>query len=233
MPRRILDARPLVAHLVAAGAGVWGLSSFPLLMDNVFLEVIALRKPPVFQVLAYTYATVRFTTPFLAVSLVTSVLAIVADHHLPLPRTRPLPRYPLPERRSTPTLVLGETHFASTPGRSSDPTWLTIAQRGLYTGVMDCRRRWHGEDVCVDVSHIDQFVRFPAPDPDRKLGGLVLEVQVDFCRQGLSMVAQAGRQDDYLEVGKGTRCAASTRLAAETIRATSRTGAGSPMRAHV
>ena len=47
-------------------------------------------------------------------------------------------------------------------------------------------------------------LRWRADDPDRKLGGLVLEVKGDFCRQVRSMLAQAGRQDDYLEVGLDT-----------------------------
>src|ERR1700737_2825758 len=68
MLRRMLDARPLVAMIVAAGVGTWGLSAYPLPMDNVFLEIIALRNPPVLQLLGYTYATGWFTTPFLATS---------------------------------------------------------------------------------------------------------------------------------------------------------------------
>jgi hypothetical protein len=204
MLRRMLNARPLVAMIVAAGVGVWGLSAYPLPMDNVFLELIALRNPPVFHVLAYTYATVWFTTPFLAMSLVTSMLAIVAYHHLPLPRAHPLPRYPQPESRSTPTLVLGEAHFASTPGRSSDPTWLTIPQRGLYTGVMIFGAVGTGKTSACMYPYVDQLVRFRADDPDRKLGGLVLEVKGDFCHQVRSMLAQAGRQADYLEVGLDT-----------------------------
>ena len=79
----MLDARPLVALIVAAGVGGWGISAYPLPMDNVFLEIIALRNPPVFHALVYTYATGWFTTPFLAASLLMSVLAIVAYRHLP------------------------------------------------------------------------------------------------------------------------------------------------------
>src|SRR6202521_6184729 len=203
MLRRMLDARPLVAMVVAACVGVWGLSAYPLPMDNVFLELIELRNP-VFHLLAYTYATCWFTTPFLAMSLVTSMLAIVVYHHLPLPRARPLPRYPLPARRSTPTLVLGETHFASTPGRSPDPTWLTIPQRGLYTGVMIVGAVGTGKTSACMYPYVDQLVRFRADDPDRKLGGLVLEVKGYFCRQVRSMLTQAGRPDDYLEVGLDT-----------------------------
>jgi len=46
--------------------------------------MIALRNPPVFHVLAYTYATVWFTTPFLAASLLLS-----ADPSLTGPKVIP------------------------------------------------------------------------------------------------------------------------------------------------
>ena len=54
----------------------------------------------------------------------------------PSVRTWPLPLYAPPENRSAPTLVLGETHFDTTAGRAPSPSWLTIPERGLYTGVM-------------------------------------------------------------------------------------------------
>jgi hypothetical protein len=204
MWRRVLDVRPLVALLVAAGVGAWGVSAYPLATDNVFLEIIALRNPPVFHALVYTYATGWFTTPFLAASLLLSVGAIVAFRHVPPSRLSPLPRYPLPESRSTPMLVLGEAHFPSTPGRAPDPTWLTIPQRGLYTGVMIVGAVGTGKTSACMYPYVDQLLRFRADDADRKLGGLVLEVKGDFCRQVRSMLAQAGRPDDYLEVGLDT-----------------------------
>ena len=95
--------------------------------------------------------------------------------------------------RSTPTLVLGEAHFASTPGRAPDPTWLTIPQRGLYTGVMILGAVGTGKTSACMYPYVDQLLRWRADDPDRKLGGLVLEVKGDFCRQVRSMLAQAGR----------------------------------------
>jgi hypothetical protein len=204
MLRTMLHARPLVALIVAAGVGGWGISAYPLPIDNVFLEIIALRNPPVFHALAYIYATGWFTTPFLAASLLMSVLAIVAYRHLPPFHAHPLPRYPHPEGRPTPMLVLGEAHFASTPGRAPDPTWLTIPQRGLYTGVMIVGAVGTGKTSACMYPYVDQLVRWRADDPDRKLGGLVLEVKGDFCGQVRSMLAQAGRQDDYLEVGLDT-----------------------------
>src|SRR6267142_1919389 len=204
MLRRMLDARPLVAMIVAAGVGTWGLSAYPLPMDNVFLEIMALRNPAVLQLLGYTYATFWFTTPFLATSLLLSVLAIVAYHRLPSTRAHPLPQYPLPEHRSTPALVLGEAHFTSTPTRAPDPTWLTIPQRGLYTGVMILGAMGTGKTSACMYPYVNQLLRWRADDPDRKLGGLVLEVKGDFCHQVRTMLEQAGRHDDYLEVGLDT-----------------------------
>jgi hypothetical protein len=61
-----------------------------------------------------------------------------------------------------------------------------------------------GKTSACMYPYVDQLVRWRADDPDRKLGGLVLEVKGDFCGQVRSMLAQAGRQDDYLEVGLDT-----------------------------
>src|SRR3954471_18653051 len=135
MLRTVVEARTLVAMMVAACVGTWGLRMHPVDHENLFLGLIAAQNPTVFHVLTYGYATMWFSTPFFAASMVLSVLAIVAYRHAPSVRTRPLPRYPPPETRSAPSLVLGETHFATTPGRAPTPDWLTIPQRGLYTGV--------------------------------------------------------------------------------------------------
>ena len=205
MLRTMLDARPLVALIVAAGVGGWGISAYPLPIDNVFLEIIALRNPPVFHALAYIYATGWFTTPFLAASL---LMSVARDRGVSppaaVPRALRSRATRTPEGRSTPMLVLGEAHFASTPGRAPDPTWLTIPQRGLYTGVMIVGAVGTGKTSACMYPYVDQLVRWRADDPDRKLGGLVLEVKGDFCGQVRSMLAQAGRQDDYLEVGLDT-----------------------------
>ena len=93
----------------------------PVQTDNVFLALIALKKPVVFHVLTYGYATLWFTTAFLAASLVTSVFAIVAFRYPGTARLRPLPPYPEPASRPTPTLVLGERHFARALGPAPTP----------------------------------------------------------------------------------------------------------------
>ena len=60
--------RGLVAMVAAAGVGTWGLHTYPVRTDDVFLALIELRNPPVFHALVYGYATVWFTTPFFHLS---------------------------------------------------------------------------------------------------------------------------------------------------------------------
>ena len=202
--RGILEARVLLAMLLSAAVGTWGLLRFPLPIDNVFLALIQIRKPFVFDVLAYGYATLWFTTPLVAASLLTSVGAIVVYRYPAAARRRALPPYPSAESRTAPMLVLGETHFATVTGRAPVPAWLTIPQRGLYTGVMILGAVGTGKTSACMYPYVDQLVRWRAQDPERKVGGLVLEVKGDFCRQLREMLAGAKRSDDYLEIGLDT-----------------------------
>jgi len=204
MVRTIVDARRVVAMLIAASVGMWGLHTYPVPPDDPFLGLIQLREPVVFQVLAYGYATLWFTTPFFLASLVTSVLAIVVYRRVPTARYRPLPRYPEPETRRAPSLVLGETHALTRPGPAPEPGWLEIPQRGLYTGLMVLGAVGTGKTSACMYPYVDQLLRWRAGDPARKIGGLVLEVKGDFCRQLRGILAQAGRDSDYVEVGIGS-----------------------------
>jgi hypothetical protein len=147
MLRMLLETRALVATIVAAAIGSWGLWSYPMNADDVFLGFIQLQNPEAFRVLAYGYATLWFSTPFFLASLVTSVTAIVVLRQAPSARSRPLPPYAAPEAREAPSVVLGETHRLTTPGRGDSPTWLTVPQRGLYTGTRERRPR-----ACIRTS---------------------------------------------------------------------------------
>jgi len=204
MVQAMLGARGLIAMLIALATGTWGLHAYPVQTDNVFLALIALKKPAVFHVLTYGYATLWFTTAFLAASLVTSVFAILAYRYPVTARLRSLPPYPEPASRPTPTLVLGERHFARALGPAPDPTWLTIPQRGLYTGVMILGAVGTGKTSACMYPYVDQLLRWRAQDPVQKVGGLVLEVKGDFCRQVRQIVRAANRETDYLEIGLDT-----------------------------
>src|SRR6185503_12137863 len=204
MLRAIVEARALIAMVIAAGVGTWGVFAFPVHADNVFLALIALQNPPVFTLLKYGYATLWFTTPFFAASIALSVVAIVVYQRPDSARRRPLPPYPIPATRTAPSLVLGETHGLTTPGRAATPTWLTIPQRGLYTGVCILGAVGTGKTSACMYPYVEQLLRWRADDPQRKIGGLVLEVKGDFCAQVRTILKEAGREHDYLEIGLDT-----------------------------
>lgn len=201
MLRALVDARRIIALAIAGAVGVWGLSAYPFVPDNAFLGLIDLRAPRVFALLRYGYATLWFSTPFLAASLLVSLAAIVVYRRVPSAQFTALPPYPEPETRPAPTLVLGEAHFEATPGRAPAPQWLTIPQRGLYTGIMVLGAIGTGKTSACMYPYVDQLLRWRSADPDRKIGGLVLEVKGDFCGQVRSILQRAGRESDYVEIG--------------------------------
>ena len=99
--------------------------------------------------------------------------------------------------------MLGETHFETTAGRAPAPSWLTIPQRGLYTGVMIVGAVGTGKTSACMYPYAEQLLRWRAGDPDRKIGGLVLEVKGDFCQQVRGILSRAGRESDYVEIRLG------------------------------
>jgi hypothetical protein len=204
MLRSIPEARAVVALIVAAGVGTWGLHTYPVRPDEVFLPLIQLRTPHVFRVLVYGYAALWFATPYYVASMIASLVTIIVYRRVPAMRSRPLPPYPRPDKRPTSMLVLGETHHLTTPGRAPQPTLLTIAQRGLCTGVMALGAVGTGNTSVCRYPYVDQLLRCRSEDEQRKIGGLVLEVKGDFCGQVRSILSRTGRADDYLEIGLDT-----------------------------
>src|SRR5436309_2259782 len=204
MFRAVVRARTVMAMLIAVATGTWGLHAHPVEMENPFLALIALEKPFIFRVLTYGYATLWFTSAFLGASLATSLFAIVAYRSQSTLRSRPLPPYPKPQTRATPMLVLGESHMPRAAGPGPEPYWLTIPQRGLYTGVMILGAVGTGKTSACMYPYVDQLLRWRADDTALKLGGLVLEVKGDFCRQVRQILKSANREADYLEIGLDT-----------------------------
>ena len=98
-------------------------------------------------------------------------------------------------------LVLGETHFHTLPGRAPSPEWLTIPQRGLYTGIMILGAVGTGKTSACMYPYVEQLLRWRAGDEERRLGGLILEVKGDFCGQVRSILRRSERDADYVEIG--------------------------------
>ena len=199
----LVEQRVVVAMLIALGVGAAGVHTYPVDRGNVYLQIIELRNPAAFLVLVYGYATLWFTSTFFAASMLGSLTAIVAYRRPARAKQRSLPAYVAPERRPAPALVLGESHLETTNGRAPQPSWLTIPQRGLYTGVMVIGAVGTGKTSACMFPYTDQLLRWKASDPERKIGGLVLEVKGDFCQQVHGMLTRAGRASDYTEIRLG------------------------------
>ena len=61
-----------------------------------------------------------------------------------------------------------------------------------------------GKTSACMYPYVDQLLRWRRDDADRKVGGLVMEVKGDFCRQVQAILRDAGRADDYVEIGLDT-----------------------------
>ena len=192
---RLLEQRALVAMLVATGCGRAGC---PRLSGRPRQRLSAADRTA--QSRGLPRAGVRVRDALVHDAVLRRVHARVARDHRRVPvsarahardRCRPTCA---PEKRPTPTLVLGETHFETTTGRAPAPSWLTIPQRGLYTGVMIVGAVGTGKTSACMYPYADQLLRWRAGDPDRKIGGLVLEVKGDFCQQVRGHARTAGRE---------------------------------------
>src|SRR5262245_29268325 len=201
MLRILVEARTLVSLTLAAAAGLWGTQTYPVPRDDVFLGLIAERAPDMYRVLTYGYATIWFITPYFAASLLMSLVTIAVYRRPPRARIRPLPPYPLAEKRDELTLILGETHFHTLPGRAPSPEWLTIPQRGLYTGIMILGAVGTGKTSACMYPYVELLLQWRGLDQERRVGGLILEEKGHYCGQARSMLRRTNREADYVEIG--------------------------------
>lgn len=198
--RSVLESRTVLSVMVSAVVGAAGLHVYPFPADNVVLAFVRLERPLVYAGMAYTYAALWFTSTFFVASIGFSCLYIFAARDRREVTDAPLPPYPAPEHRQDLFLVLGEQHYRTTTGRAPTPTWLTIPERGLYTGLFIVGAIGSGKTSACMYPYVEQLLAYRAGDPARKAAGLILEVKGDFCRQVRDILKRHGRADDYVEV---------------------------------
>src|SRR5437764_2296705 len=85
------------------------------------------------------------------------------------------------------------------------PQWLTIPERGLYTGVAIIGAIGTGKTSACMYPYVEQLVGYRPTEPARKIGGLILEVKGDFCSHVRQLLERYGRGDDYIEVSLDSR----------------------------
>src|SRR5581483_9743438 len=103
-------------------------------------------------------------------------------------------------RRNELFLVLGEVHDPRKPVPSPNPYWLTITERGLFTGIAIFGAIGTGKTSGCMYPYAEQLIAYRSGHPEQRMGGLVLEVKGDFCHKIKQILKKYGREEDYVEV---------------------------------
>ena len=111
-----------------------------------------------------------------------------------------LPEWPLSPTADGPAIVIGEAHHPVKLAESPTPQWLTIPERGLYTGVAIFGAVGSGKTSACMHPFARQLLSWQATNPERRAAALVLEVKGDFCHDIRRMLTELGRADDYIEL---------------------------------
>ena len=198
--RPLVENRFLLSLGLSAACGIVFTSSFPLNTANQFLRLIELERPPVFHAIVWSYGLFLYSTPFLACSMIFSLLYVHLYRSDREMAAGALPPYPDPRTRADLRLVVGEVHRQLVPVPSHSPQWLSISERGLYTGIAAFGSIGSGKTYGLILPAMRQLFAYRANDPERKLSGIVLEVKGDLCRQLQGILKWCGREQDYVEV---------------------------------
>lgn len=198
--RTVLELRFVISLVLAGLVSVVGQVCWPWPADNPVLGLMSVESPQLYSALAYAYATVWVSTPFLAILSVFSGLYIFVGPRLRAPRLKELPPYPNPYKRADLFVVLGEQHHRTVAKRAVEPRWLTIPERGLYTGMAIIGAVGSGKTSACLYPYLEQLLAYRAWSSREKIGGLFLEVKGDFCQHVRGILERYGRADDYVEV---------------------------------
>jgi hypothetical protein len=198
--QRTLESRAFISAILAMAIGAFLFYTHPFPDGQIFLRVIAMRAPQAFLSFKYIYYTLLFTTPYLVCSTVLSGLYIFTLKARQTISPGHLPMYPEPSRRADLFLVVGEVHNPRKPGPAKAPSWLTIPERGLFTGIAILGAIGSGKTSCCMLPFAEQILAYKADDKDKRIGGLILEVKGDFCRKVKAILDRYKRAEDYIEI---------------------------------
>jgi hypothetical protein len=183
---------------MATGLVLFYRAPFP--EQQVFLQVIAIRAPHALLSFKYLYWLCLFSTPYMVFA---GVFSMVYTFTLKLGRRvvpGKLPAYPEPCERDQLFLVLGEVHNRRKPGPSKTPGWLTIPERGLFTGIAVVGAVGSGKTSSCLYPFAQQILSYKPLNKDERIGGLILEVKGDFCKRVKEILERSGRGEDYIEI---------------------------------
>ena len=179
---------------------------FPSLDENPLLALVNYHTPNFFDWLVLWY----YVSPFVAVML-SGLIAVTVWKVWLEGRRRDfapfakLPPWPLDPKQKAPAIVIGEVHHPVEAREIFSPSWLTIPERGLYTGVAIFGAVGSGKTSACMNPFARQLLGWQAGNPQLRAAALVLEVKGDFCHDIRQILVEAGRGQDYIELGMDAR----------------------------
>ena len=208
-PRVQRIIRPLIAYrfLLSIGlsvaCGIILNTLLPIDHADAMLRLMEMTRPEIVCGLLMGHELFLYSTPFILLSMGFSLLYVhLYKSELEL-NPGALPPYPDPRKRKDLSLIVGEVHSRLTPRAAALPSWLSIPERGLYTGIASFGSIGSGKTMGLILPAMRQLFAYRAADPERKLSGIVLEVKGDLCRQLQRILKWCGREEDYVEVSLG------------------------------
>ena len=179
---------------------------FPSLDENPLLALVNYHTPNFFDWLLLWY----YVSPFVAVML-SGLIAVTVWKVWLEGRRRDfapfakLPPWPLDPKQKAPAIVIGEVHHPVEAREIFSPSWLTIPERGLYTGVAIFGAVGSGKTSACMNPFARQLLGWQASNPQLRAAALMLEVKGDFCHDIRQILVDAGRGQDYIELGMDAR----------------------------
>ena len=175
---------------------------FPSLDEHPILALVQFHTPDFFSFMVLWY----YLSPFVAVMLCGVISVTVWKVWLEGRRRdfapfAKLPPWPLDPKQKAPAIVIGEVHHPVEAREIFSPSWLTIPERGLYTGVAIFGAVGSGKTSACMNPFARQLLGWQAHNPHMRAAALILEVKGDFCHDIRQILVEAGRGQDYIELG--------------------------------
>jgi hypothetical protein len=200
MVRALVESRQFISFLLSAGLGLAGIYRLPFPSDNGLLALVRLQKPGIFLGIKWSFTAMLFTTPYGMCSVLFSLAYIFIIRQEKTVRAQRLPMYSPSAARGELLIVVGEIHNPKRKEPVDEPHWLTIPERGLYTGTAIFGAIGSGKTSCCMHPFAEQIFSYRAESEVHRASGLVLEVKGDFCHKVRGILECAGRGNDYVEV---------------------------------
>ena len=203
---RFIAGLPVPVILFFAGLwyAIWHFvrRPFPALGENPLLDLMNYHTPTFYGWVMLWYYAAPFVTVMLAGLFVMTIWKVWFETRgRDFATFGRLPTWPLSPDQKAPGIVIGEVHHPVEAREIFNPSWLTIPERGLYTGVAIFGAVGSGKTSACMNPFARQLLGWQAGNPQKRAAALVLEVKGDFCHDIRQILTEAGREKDYIELG--------------------------------